>query len=76
MLRNEISSTTETTLSRLLTAQDVAGALSIGKSTVYQLIKRGELHCIRIGSSVRVRYEDLEKFIESNVQRQATNEHK
>lgn len=62
------------TPSRLLNAQDVAEALSIGLSTVYQLLERGELTCIRIGRSVRVRPEDLEEFIESRVQGKAAYE--
>ena len=56
--------------SRLLNAQDVAEELSIGLSTVYVLLERGELPSIRIGRSVRVRSEDLKKFVESKVQRQ------
>jgi excisionase family DNA binding protein len=60
--------------SRLLNAQDVAEALSIGLSTVYLLLERGELPSIRIGRSVRIRSEDLEKFVESKVQRQTAIE--
>jgi excisionase family DNA binding protein len=56
---------------RLMNAQDIAEALSIGLSTVYLLMDRGELPSIRIGRSVRVRPEDLEEFIESRVQRKA-----
>jgi len=51
-------------LPRLLTARDVANILNIGQSTAYQLMNRDELPSIRIGRSVRVRPEDLEKFIE------------
>lgn len=57
--------------SRLLNAQDIVEALSIGLSTVYLLLERGELPCIRIGRSVRFRTEHLEEFIESRVQRKA-----
>jgi len=49
----------------LLTAEDAARILCIGVSTVYLLLQRGELTPVRIGRSVRVRPEDLEKFIES-----------
>ncbi len=40
-------------------------------TTVYLLMERGELASIRIGRSVRIRPEDLEKFIESKTQSQA-----
>jgi excisionase family DNA binding protein len=71
MYIKESLSIEEKTLSRLLNAQDVATALQMGLSTVYQLVERGELPSIRIGRSVRIRPEDLEKFIESKAQRQA-----
>jgi len=74
MLLKENLSIEEKTLSRLLNAQEVAAALNMGLSTVYQLVERGELPSIRIGRSVRFRPEDLEKFIESKAQRQAAVE--
>jgi excisionase family DNA binding protein len=51
---------------RLLNAHEVSKILSLGISTVYLLIKRKELPCVRFGRAVRVRSEDLEKFIEAN----------
>ena len=69
MLLEENLSIEGKTPSRLLNAQDIAETLSIGLSTVYLLLERGELPSIRIGRSVRVRPEDLEEFIESRVQR-------
>ena len=74
MLLKENLSIEEKTLPRLLNAQDVAGALNVGISTVYLLVERGELPSIRIGRSVRIRPEDLEKFIESKAQRGAALE--
>jgi excisionase family DNA binding protein len=71
MLLKEDISIEEKTLSRLLNAQEVATTLNMGLSTVYQLVERGELPSIRIGRTVRIRPEDLEKFIESKAQRQA-----
>lgn len=70
MLLKENLSTEEKTLPRLLNAQEVAAALNMGLSTIYMLMERGELPSIRIGRSVRIRLEDLEKFIESKAQRQ------
>jgi excisionase family DNA binding protein len=74
MLLEENLSIEGKTRSRLLNAQDIAEALSIGLSTVYLLLERGELPCIRIGRSVRVRPEDLEEFIETRVQGKAAYE--
>jgi excisionase family DNA binding protein len=74
MYLKENRSNEEKTLSRLLNAQEVAAALNMGLSTVYMLVERGELSSIRIGRSVRIRLEDLEKFIESKAQTQAAIE--
>ncbi len=48
---------------RLLTADEVAEKLSIGLSTAYMLLQRGDLPSVRIGRSVRVRPEDLRRFV-------------
>lgn len=74
MLLKENLLVEEKTPSTLLNAQDIAVALSIGLSTVYLLLERGELPSIRIGRSIRIRPEDLEEFIESKVQRKAAYE--
>ncbi len=50
-------------LDRLLTADEVAERLSIGLSTAYLLLQRGRLPSVRIGRSVRVRPEDLKRFV-------------
>lgn len=69
MYLKEYLSIEEKPLSRLLNAQEVAAALNMGLSTIYMLMERGELPSIRIGRSVRIRPEDLEKFIELKAQR-------
>jgi excisionase family DNA binding protein len=48
---------------RLLTVPEVANKLSISKSMAYQMIQRGEIHCVKIGQAVRVRPQDLDDFI-------------
>ncbi len=48
---------------RLLRVDEVAEILAISKAHAYQLIRRGELECLRLGRSVRVRTEDLNSFI-------------
>lgn len=47
----------------LLTATQAAELLSIGRTTIYQLVWSGELKPIRIGRSVRFAVDDLEAFV-------------
>ncbi len=49
---------------RLLKATDVAEILNISRAFAYQLINRGELRSITIGTARRVRPSDLESFIQ------------
>ena len=52
---------------RLLTASDLANRLNISKAKAYQLLQRGEIPCIRMGKTTRVRPADLEACILQNV---------
>jgi len=61
-------------LPRLLTASEVASLLGLGVSTIYLLIRRNELPCIRFGRAVRVRTDDVEKFIEANAEGQKSSD--
>ena len=51
---------------RLLKPSEVASILGLGLSTIYLLIRHDELPCIRFGRAVRVRADDVEKFIDAN----------
>ena len=51
----------------LLTASQVAKRLNVSRSHVYNLMNMGEIPTVCIGGSRRVRPEDLEWFIRSNV---------
>lgn len=51
---------------KLLTGNDVAQRLQISKVHAYRLMRRGEIPVIRFGKVVRVRPQDLEKFIEKH----------
>ena len=54
---------------RLLKPADVAEILQVSKAHAYVLMKRGEIPSVRIGKIVRVRLEDLERYInEKNTQ--------
>ena len=47
----------------LLDSRQVAQLLNISRSYVYYLINVGDLPCIRIRNSVRIRPRDLESFM-------------
>lgn len=51
---------------RLLKGDEVSQILNISRSQAYKLMQQGEIPTIRIGRSVRVRYESLWDFIEKN----------
>jgi len=48
----------------LLKGNDVAERLNVSKAFAYRLMASGQIPTIRMGRSVRVRPEDLEKFLE------------
>ena len=48
---------------KLLKSDEVAEILKVSRSFAYLLMKRGDIPTVRIGSAVRVRYEDLEWYI-------------
>lgn len=51
----------------LLKATQVAHILNISRAMAYQLIQRGEIRSVNIGTARRVRQEDLDKYIESHL---------
>jgi excisionase family DNA binding protein len=51
----------------LLRVEEVARALAIGRSKVYELIASGQLPSITIGSARRVPTEALQKWIAEHV---------
>lgn len=44
----------------VMTAAEVAAVLALPKGTVYELARRGELPCARLGRTVRFLREDIE----------------
>jgi len=48
---------------RLLKPADAAEILQVSKAYAYVLMNRGEIPLVRIGKIVRVRLEDLERYI-------------
>jgi putative molybdopterin biosynthesis protein len=54
---------------RLLKYGEVADLLGVGRTTVYDLVGKGELPIVKIGRCARVRPNDLEAFIDARVTR-------
>ena len=52
---------------QLLKATEMAERLNISKAFAYKLINQGALPSVQIGSAKRVRPEDLERYIQENL---------
>ena len=55
---------------RLLKSDEVAEILQVSRAKAYSLLQRGEIPRIRIGSLVRVRRQDLERYIRSKAEQE------
>lgn len=51
--------------SLLVTPEEAAKVLRIGRSKIYELIASGALKSVRIGRSRRIRWGDLQAFVDS-----------
>lgn len=49
----------------LLRVEEVAEALAVGRSAVYELIRTGQIPAVKIGRSTRVSLESLQRWIRS-----------
>lgn len=54
-------------MNKLLKAKDISEMLQISRSHAFHLMGTGILPSIRIGKSIRVRPEDLQKFISNQL---------
>ncbi len=52
----------------LLRAEEVAARLRLGRSTVYDMIKSGQLPSLRVGRSVRVPLQALTEWVASRTE--------
>lgn len=48
----------------LLTVDDICQELGIGRSTAYKLLKKKKIKSSKIGSSLVIRKEELERYLE------------
>jgi len=54
-------------LPQLFTVKQMAEILSISKSFAYKLVAVGEIPHVKVGTAIRIRYEDLLKYINGNM---------
>ena len=50
---------------KLLTIPEVADSMRVSESTVRRLIRRGLIAAYKVGDRVRVKEEELERYVES-----------
>lgn len=48
----------------LLTPEEAAGAIGIGRSKLYELLRTGRIESVRIGGSRRVPRQALEEYVD------------
>lgn len=53
---------------QLLTINEVAAMLAVHRDTVYNLVRRGHLHPVRVGARLRFRVADVEQYIDGGSQ--------
>ncbi len=58
---------TNTQFTNLLTGEEIAKILHVSRAYAYQLMRQRMIPTVKIGRSVRVRQEDLERFISMNL---------
>ena len=51
------------TTKALFTISEAAHYLSLGRTTVFELLRAGDIHCLKIGSATRVTRAELDRFI-------------
>jgi excisionase family DNA binding protein len=54
---------------RLLSAEDLARELGVGRTTAYSLLWSGAIPSLKLGRLRRVRREDLEAYIKTRLER-------
>jgi excisionase family DNA binding protein len=55
----------------LLTPEEAAAELRIGRSRMYDLLRRGDVQSVKVGGSRRVPYDDLAAYVKRLVAEQS-----
>jgi excisionase family DNA binding protein len=51
-------------IGRFLTVAEIARRLRVSNMTVYRLVKSGQLPAVRVGRGIRVREDDVRRYLE------------
>jgi excisionase family DNA binding protein len=62
---SDSSGQSQTELEPLLSVKQVMAVLQISESTVYRLMRSGELACVKLGSRTRFEREEIRRYISS-----------
>ena len=52
----------------LMSTEELAKVLGLGRTRTYELLSNGTIPCVRIGRLRKVRRTDVDKFIESHLE--------
>ena len=53
-----------------MTVNEVARLLSISRWTVYALVRRGDLHAVKVGERFRFRASDIDEYLDRDAEGQ------
>jgi excisionase family DNA binding protein len=59
----------------LLSVEEAAAQIRVGRSRMFELIRRGEVLSVKVGGSRRVPYDSLRAYVDQLVTEQAADEH-
>ena len=60
---------TEELTEYLMSPEELARFLGLGRTYIYRILAEGEIPCVRIGRLRKVRRTDAEKFVDARVER-------
>ena len=65
-IRSETPHTLPLSQRLLVWPEEAAELLGVGRSTIYELMRAGELHVVHIGRAARIPVEDLRLWVEAH----------
>lgn len=52
----------------VLTVEELAPVLRVGRNTAYDMIRCGRIRSIRVGTQIRILKQDVQRFLESSAE--------
>ena len=53
----------DTTITRLRSIDDLADEWRVHRNTIHALVRRGDLHAVRVGNRIRFRPDDVDAYL-------------